>query len=83
LSLQISEKFAEKVVSVLLSARLKAGISQNQLSKLSGLSRGSIQHLESGRRLPNLVTLHSLAEALGVPTWKVLKEAEELLKNEK
>jgi len=49
-------------------ARLRkaAGLTQEQLAERSGLSQQYISRLEGGHRNPTVVTLHELAEALGV-----------------
>ncbi|MEQ1715060.1 MAG: helix-turn-helix transcriptional regulator, partial [Hyphomicrobium sp.] len=46
--------------------RLKKGLTQEHLAEVSGLSQQYISGLESGRHNPTIVTLHELAQALGV-----------------
>lgn len=50
------------------AARLRkaAGLTQEQLAERSGLSQQYLSDLELGKRNPTVVTLHELAEALGV-----------------
>ncbi len=62
-------------------AREKQGISQNQLSKLSGVSRPMINHLESGRRNPTLIVCHALASALGLPLSGLMLNVEKAASN--
>lgn len=38
-------------------ARIRAGFSQNQVSKMTGLARSTIESYENNHRRPNLVTL--------------------------
>ena len=49
-----------------LKIRRERGLSQEELSFRSGLTRAYLSGLEAGRRNPTIVSLHKLAEALGV-----------------
>ncbi|MEQ1715193.1 MAG: helix-turn-helix transcriptional regulator [Hyphomicrobium sp.] len=53
--------------------RLKKGLTQERLVEVSGISQQYISGLESGRRNPTVVTLHELAQALGVSPVDLLK----------
>lgn len=46
--------------------RLKMGLSQEELSKQSGVSASYISELESNSKIPSILTLCKLAEALQV-----------------
>ena len=46
--------------------REKAGLTQEQLAKQAGLSKGGIANLEQGIRAPAWETVQALASALGV-----------------
>lgn len=46
--------------------RLAAGLTQEKLAERSGLSQQYLSDLERGKLNPTVVTLHELAEALGV-----------------
>lgn len=46
--------------------RKQKGLTQEQVADLSGISQQYLSGLESGRRNPTVITLHHLAEALGV-----------------
>jgi transcriptional regulator with XRE-family HTH domain len=46
--------------------RLEKGLTQEQLSELSGFTQFYISGLERGQRNPTIVTLYELAQALGV-----------------
>jgi DNA-binding XRE family transcriptional regulator len=52
---------AEKIYSL----RKSEGLSQAQLAQRAGTSRTVISTLESGSRMPRLITLMRIAEALG------------------
>ena len=48
-------------------ARIESGLSQRELSELSGISRDTIANLESGRlKIVSLNMFMALAEALGL-----------------
>lgn len=46
--------------------RKQKGLTQEQVADLSGISQQYLSGLEGGRRNPTVITLHHLAEALGV-----------------
>ena len=48
----------------ILDARIKAGLTQTQLSERSGISQADICRLEKGSRNPSLSLLKRLADAL-------------------
>ena len=50
----------------LLAARKERGFTQASLSELAGVSSDAVARIESGARVPSLVTLAKLAAALGV-----------------
>lgn len=49
----------------LISARVAAGLTQEQLAQRMGTTQSAIARLESGRRMPGLKTLERLAAATG------------------
>lgn len=54
-------------------ARLKAGLSQEQLAERSGFSQQYLSGLERGHRNPTVVTLFELAQALATQPVNLLK----------
>jgi len=54
------------LASILIEARVKAQVSQQELAKRMGTSQSTIARLESGAALPSLKTLYRLADALGL-----------------
>lgn len=46
--------------------RVKHYLSQEQLAKISGITEQTIVSIEKGRRKPQFVTIHKLANALNV-----------------
>ena len=55
-------------------ARLKAGLSQEQLAERSGFSQQYLSGLERGQRNPTVVTVFELAQALGVQPVDLLRD---------
>jgi transcriptional regulator with XRE-family HTH domain len=58
-------------------ARLAKGLTQDELSQVSGVHRDSIQKLETGQRPARPGTIKSLADALGVRTEELVNERKE------
>ncbi|MFK7989241.1 MAG: helix-turn-helix domain-containing protein [Sandaracinaceae bacterium] len=52
--------------------RLAAGLTQAELARRTGIHRPNIARVEAGRHTPSLETLSRLANAIGVPTTRVL-----------
>jgi len=53
------------IIQALIDARKKAGLTQKQLSELTGIAQGDISRLENGNGNPSLNTLRRLATATG------------------
>lgn len=60
------QKLTENLAKILRGARLAQGISLNQFSKASGLSRMSLSRYENGEGLPTLYSACLMANALGL-----------------
>lgn len=52
--------------------RLAAGLTQAELARRTGIHRPNIARVEAGRHTPSLETLARIAQAIGVPTTRVL-----------
>ena len=52
------------ITRAMMEARIRAGMTQTELSKKSGISQADISRLENGTRNPSLALLKRLAEAL-------------------
>lgn len=55
----------ENNVNTLASVRRNKGISQSELSKLTGYTQGYLSMFESGKRAPSYENLLKISEALG------------------
>lgn len=68
--MSVRELFAES----LRTYRAKAGLSQAELAKASGLSAGFIGEMEVGRKFPSAVAWEKLSDALGVRPYEFIYE---------
>lgn len=57
----------------LREVRLKKNKSQGDVAKILGVHRSYISGLERGKRNPSLLTVHKVANALGVSVNELLK----------
>ena len=53
------------IIQTLIDARKMSGITQSELSKLTGIAQGDISNIETGNANPSIKTLQRLAAALG------------------
>lgn len=53
------------VMRAIMDARIETGLTQQQLSELTGISQADISRIECGTANPSLKTLQRLATALG------------------
>ena len=63
-----------KSLKILRCSRKKQGLSQEQLAKMSGLSRNTIINFETGKRDPRIRDLRKIANALNVPIEELVSE---------
>lgn len=64
---------SKKVGRRIRDERLKRGVSQEALAFKSKMSRNFISMIERGERNITVAKLHSLASALGLEAWELLK----------
>lgn len=57
---------ALEIVGKLMAARDRKGISQRELSRLSGVPQKTISRIENGMDIPKIPTLLKLANVLGL-----------------
>lgn len=56
--------------------RETAGFSQEELADRANVHRTYIGGIERGERNPTLITIHKIAEALGVPCARLLEDTQ-------
>lgn len=54
-----------QIIRAIIDARTEMGITQKQLSDLTGIAQADISKLENGNANPSLKTLQRLASAIG------------------
>jgi len=64
------------VIQHLKAHRLEQHLSHETLSKMAGISRAALSHIENGKRKPSLLVSLRLAKALGIELSEILKQAE-------
>ena len=64
---------AEKLGKNLKRIRTEKGISQGDIARSLGVSRGFVSNIENGKTNPTLSTIARLADAIKVTTDKLLK----------
>ena len=57
---------ADEIIKALIEARRASGMTQKELSELTGIAQGDISKLEKGNANPSLRTLMRLAEGMGM-----------------
>ncbi len=57
--------------------RLAAQLTHEKLAERPSLHPNHISVLERGKRLPTVAVLIRIGDALGIPAWELLKEAQE------
>ena len=71
-----SDGLALAVGAAVRTARSRAGLTMAELGSRSGVTQAFVSQLESGRSMPSLITLHRIAQALGVSAQSLLPDNE-------
>lgn len=58
------------------SYRVQKGLTQPELARRSGIAQANLSNIERGKRDLNLFTLKKIAFVLGVPAWRIVRDAE-------
>ena len=56
----------DEIIQALIEARRASGMTQKELSEITGIAQGDISKLEKGNANPSLRTLIRLAEGMGM-----------------
>ncbi|MBR0374181.1 MAG: helix-turn-helix transcriptional regulator [Mogibacterium sp.] len=54
-----------QVISMMIQVRMDSGLTQKDLSELTGIGQPNLSRIENGKCLPDLATLDKVARALG------------------
>lgn len=55
--------------------RKKAGLTMSQLAELAGIDIGFLAYVETGKKMPSLMTLAKIARALAIPLARLFDQA--------
>lgn len=58
--------------------RMQLNWSQRELAEQAKVSHSYISHIEKGSKDASMKTFNKIAEALEIPLWKLVREAERL-----
>lgn len=73
-----SKDFARRFGEAVRKHRKAAGLTQEQLAEKADLASKMISLVERFERNPSLNVADSIAQGLGVPLWKLIRDAENL-----
>jgi len=57
----------------LRAARISAGLTQRDLSKLTGITQGVLSEYERGLRALGIIGMAKIATAVNIPLWQLLR----------
>ena len=69
-------RWREAIAATLRAERGIAGFSQAEMERRTGITRSSYRYYEKAERLPDMVALAKIAEALGVSLSRIVGEIE-------
>ena len=72
----LSKDFARRFVDVVRKHRKAAGMTQEELAEKADLASKMISFVERFERNPSLNVADSIAQGLGVPLWKLIRETD-------
>ncbi|MCS7309083.1 MAG: XRE family transcriptional regulator [Armatimonadetes bacterium] len=72
----MEQNLAEQIGQRIRDLRARLGLSQQQLAQQTGIAASTLSEIENGRYAPNLKTVVSLAEALGVSLETLLRASQ-------
>lgn len=74
---EVDYNLGDDIGELVKETRIELGITQQELSKRTGISQSSISRIENGSSIPNLVTLKKIGDSIGkkiVVTYENLEE---------
>ena len=73
-----SKDFARRFGEVVRRQRKTAGLTQEELAEKADLAPKMVSLIERFERNPSLNVADSIAQGLGVPLWKLIRDAENM-----
>ena len=74
----LSEDFAKFFAEAVRKHRKAKKLTQEQLAERADLASKMISLIERAERNPSVNVAHSVAQGLGIPLWRLVKDAEDL-----
>ena len=74
--MKATQDLSASLAKVIQKHRLAKKISMLRVAEAAGLDKTVPGKIEAGKRVPSIDTADRIAKALGVPLWKLIKEAE-------
>jgi transcriptional regulator with XRE-family HTH domain len=74
----LSEDFARYFGEAVRHHRIAKMLTQEQLAERADLASKMISLIERAERNPSVNVAHSVALGLGIPLWRLIKDAEDL-----
>ena len=74
----LSEDFAKFFAEAVRQHRKAKKLTQEELAERSDLASKMISLIERAERNPSVNVAHSVAQGLGIPLWRLVKDAEDL-----
>lgn len=74
--MKATKDLSSALPKVIEKHRLAKKLSMLRMAELAGLDKTVPGKIEAGKRVPSVDTADRIAQALGVPLWKLIKEAE-------
>jgi transcriptional regulator with XRE-family HTH domain len=74
----LSEDFAKFFAEAVRQHRKAKKLTQEQLAERADLASKMISLIERAERNPSVNVAHSVAQGLGIPLWRLVKDAEDL-----
>jgi XRE family transcriptional regulator, regulator of sulfur utilization len=75
---KITKELSTALAKTIKKRREAKGMSLAKLAELSGTTQTYPGRVEKGERVPTVDVAFAFAKALGIPFWKLVKEAENL-----
>jgi transcriptional regulator with XRE-family HTH domain len=79
----LSTDFARFFAETVRGQRKRKKLTQEQLAERADLSSKMISLIERGERTPSIAVADSIARGVGVPLWRLVKDAEDLKRKER
>jgi transcriptional regulator with XRE-family HTH domain len=74
----LSEDFARFFAEAVRQHRKAKKLTQEKLAERADLASKMISLIERAERNPSVNVAHSVAQGLGIPLWRLVKDAEDL-----